>query len=116
MEKPIVWMAQTLKDLRDMPGDVQDEFGYALGVAQLGGKVDFAKSMKGNLREVTEIVSHERGDTYRAMYTVALEGRLYVLDVFKKKSKSGIGTPKADLDRILQRLKAAKQHYRENRP
>jgi phage-related protein len=99
-----------------MPDEVQDDFGYALGVAQLGGTVDFAKTMKGNLREVTEIVSNEGGDTYRAMYTVVLEGRVYVLDVFKKKSKSGIATPKVDLDRIELRLKAAKQHYRQDTP
>ena len=39
MEKEIVWMARTKKELRGLPDDVQDDFGYALGVAQLGGKL-----------------------------------------------------------------------------
>ena len=99
-----------------MPEDVQDELGYALGVAQLGGKAESANAMKGNLREVMEIISDDDGNTYRAMYTVQLKGRVYVLDAFQKKSKSGIATPKADLERILQRLKDAKQHYKENPP
>lgn len=99
-----------------MPEDVKDELGYALGVAQLGGKAQSANPMKGNLREVMEIISDDDGNTYRAMYTVQLKGRVYVLDAFQKKSKSGIATPKADLERILQRLKDAKQHYKENPP
>ncbi len=99
-----------------MPEDVKDELGYAVGVAQLGGKAQSANPMKGNLREVMEIVSDDDGNTYRAMYTVQLKGRVYVLDAFQKKSKSGISTPKADLERILQRLKDAKQHYKENPP
>jgi len=109
MEKPLVWMGQTYKELLMMPDDVQDDFGYALGVAQLGGVVSFAKPMKGNLRDVMEVVSNEEGDTYRAMYTTKLEGTVYVLDVFQKKAKSGRATPQADLDRIELRLKAARK-------
>jgi phage-related protein len=109
MEKPLVWMGQTYKELRTMPDNVQDDFGYALGVAQLGGVVAFAKPMKGNLRDVMEVVSNEEGDTYRAMYTTKLEGTVYVLDVFQKKARSGRATPQADLYRIELRLKAARK-------
>lgn len=116
MEKDLIWVGSAYKNLRSMPENVQDEFGYALGVAQLGGTVDHAKSMKGNLRDVMEIVSDEGGKTYRAMYTTVLKERVYVLDAFLKKSKSGIATPKPDLDRIRDRLKAAKRHYSENPP
>ncbi len=69
--------------------------------------------MKGNLREVMEVVSDEDGDTFRAMYTTRLEGVVYVLDVFQKKSRSGRSTPFADLKRIENRLKAAKQLHRD---
>lgn len=43
-------------------------------------------------------------------------GRVYVLDAFKKKSKSGKATPKADLDRIAERLKAAKALHKSDPP
>jgi len=33
-----------------------------------------------------------------------------VLDVFEKRSTSGIGTPKKDLDRIANRLERLKEH------
>jgi phage-related protein len=107
-------MGQTYKELLAMPENVQDDFGYALGVAQLGDTVSFARPMKGKLRDVVEVISNEEGDTYRAMYTTKLEGRVYVLDVFQKKAKSGRATPQADLDRIEVRLRAARKLHRDS--
>ena len=60
---------------------------------------------------VLEVVEDHRGDTYRAVYTVKFSGWVYVLHCFQKKSKSGIATPKLDLDLINTRLKAAKQDF-----
>lgn len=116
MMKPVVFMGQSKKAIRKMPEDVRREFGHSIRDAQLGFTPSTAKLMKGNLREVTEIVADDDGDTYRAMYTTKLEGRVYVLDAFKKKSKSGKATPKADLDRIAERLKAAKALHKSDPP
>jgi phage-related protein len=49
----------------------------------------------------------------RAIYTVRIAAAVYVLHVFRKKSKKGIATPKADIDLIKKRLKAAEDHARE---
>jgi len=54
------------------------------------------------------------GDTFRAVYTVKFKGVIYVLHVFQKKSKSGIKTPKAEIDKIKVRLKQAEQLYAES--
>ena len=54
-----------------------------------------------------EVVSDHRGDTFRSVYTVRFADRVYVLHAFQKKSKSGIVTPKADIELIKQRLKQA---------
>lgn len=116
MEKVIVFLAQTRKELRALDTGVRSEFGFALSEAQSGRTAAAAKPMKGNLRDVMEIVSDEDGDTYRAMYTTKFEDRVYVLDVFKKKSKSGKATPQADIDRIVKRLKTASEHYKEHPP
>ena len=56
---------------------------------------------------VLEVVSDHRGDTFRAVYTVRLAARVYVLHAFQKKSKTGIMTPKPEIDLIKQRLKRA---------
>ena len=52
-----------------------------------------------------------RGGTFRAVYTVRFFGVLYVLHVFQKKSKRGIETPQADIERIRARLKEAEIDY-----
>lgn len=41
------------------------------------------------------------------MYTVRFADRVFVLHAFQKKSKSGVATPKADIDLIKQRLQQA---------
>jgi phage-related protein len=96
-----------------MPEEVQDDLGYALDLAQHGFQADYAKPMKGDLRDVLEIVAdNERGDsTFRAAYTAKIGDVIYVLDAFQKKSKRGDETPKRDLDRIRDRLKQAREHY-----
>ena len=94
-----------------MPEEVRGVVGHSLRQVQHGETPESATKMKGKLREVMEIRVNEDGDTYRTMYTVVFEGLVYVLDAFKKKSKKGIATPKADIDRIEQRLKAARIHY-----
>jgi len=38
---------------------------------------------------------------------VRLAGRVYVLHAFQKKSRTGIATPKAEIELIKQRLKRA---------
>jgi phage-related protein len=46
---------------------------------------------------------------YRLTYTTKIGDRLFVLDFFQKKSKSGKATPQPDLDRIRLRLKKARE-------
>jgi phage-related protein len=53
-----------------------------------------------------------RHSASRSAFTVAYPQAVYVLHVFKKKSASGIATPKPDKDTIMARLKAAEEHYR----
>jgi phage-related protein len=82
-------------------------------VAQQGGKHPDAKPLKGFAGAgVLEIIEDHDGDTYRAVYTVRLAGRVYVLHGFQKKSKSGIATPKAEVNLIKTRLKRAEEEHR----
>jgi len=94
-----------------MPPDVVDVFGYALHLAQQGGKHVQAKSLKGfGSAGVLEVVEDDDGNTYRAVYTVRFSNAVYVLHCFQKKSHKGIATPKQDLDLVHDRLKQAQQH------
>ncbi len=110
--KPIKWVGSAKRDLDAMPEDVKDVFGHAIDLAQAGGKHLDAKVMAGfGSAGVLEVVEDFRGNTYRAVYTFKLAGWIYVLHCFQKKSKSGIKTPKEDIDLINTRLKAAKLDF-----
>lgn len=105
--KSLRWIASSLKDYRNFPEAVQDSFGFELFLAQTGQHPPSAKPLKGLGSGVIELVDDHVGDTYRAVYTARLATAVYVLHAFKKKAKSGIKTPQADIDLIKRRLKDA---------
>jgi len=87
-----------------------------LYLAQTGGKHAQAKPLHGfGSAGVLEVIEDWRSNTYRAVYTVQLEARVFVLHVFQKKSKSGIATPRPDLDLIRRHLRIAAQRAKELR-
>lgn len=110
--KPVVWIGSTKADLSAFPEEVKDAVGYALYVAQQGGKHWDAKPLKGfGGAGIVEIVEDHDGNTYRAVYTVRLAGRIYVLHAFQKRSKRGIETPKGEIDLIRLRLRRAEEEH-----
>ena len=54
-----------------------------------------AKPLKGFGPSVLEIAVRYRTDAWRVVYVTEVAGRLWVLHAFRKKSKSGVATPKA---------------------
>lgn len=112
--KDLVWIGSSLKELRDFPDDVQRTMGYALFLAQAGGKHPDAKPLRGfHGAGVLEVVDDFDGDTFRTVYTVRLEDAVYVLHAFQKKSKRGIATPKHEMDLIRARYDAAVRLHAE---
>jgi len=110
--KPLFFVASSWKDLKRLPGPVQDVFGTLLLDVQYGETPASAKALSGfGGAGVLEIVEEDAGGAYRATYTVKFPRAVYVLHVFQKKSKRGIATPKRDLDLIRSRFDLAKQHY-----
>ncbi len=108
--KPVIWIGSTRKDFRALPPDVKSHMGYALYVAQQGGKHRDAKPLKGyGGAGVVEVVKDHRGDTFRTVYTVRFSGTVYVLHVFQKKSKRGRETPRTEMDLIEHRLREAER-------
>ncbi|WP_411784113.1 type II toxin-antitoxin system RelE/ParE family toxin [Bradyrhizobium sp. UFLA01-814] len=99
-------MGSSKKDLRAFPAAVRSEIGQSLFEAQLGERLRNAKPLKG-FSGVLEIRDNFAGDTYRTVYATRLEGVLYVLHAFQKKSTSGIAAPQRHIDLIRQRLRDA---------
>lgn len=99
-----------------LPLDVRRFFGHALDFAQRGEQHDAAKVLKGfGGAGVLEVVEDDAGGTYRAVYTVRFEEAVFVLHCFQKKSKSGISTPREDINLIRDRLKVAEAYVKEIR-
>ena len=106
--KPVIWIGSSLEDLRDMPEEVQGDVGFILDRVQRGTNHQDIKPLTG-FSGVQEIrVDHDK-DTYRAVYALKLADAVYMLHVFKKKSKKGKETPKHVMDVIRTRLKIAKE-------
>lgn len=112
--KPVVWVGSSRDDLRAFPDSVQDHIGFALYVAQRGGKHASAKVLSGfGSAGIVEVVKDFRGDTFRAVYTLRYRDSVYVLHAFQKKSKTGRETPRRDIELIQQRLRQAELIARE---
>lgn len=115
--KPLIWMGNSKKDLRALPAAVVDVFGYALYLAQTGKRHGNTKVLRGfGDASVLEVIESHEGNAYRAAYTVRYAAAVIVLHVFQKKSKSGIETPKPDMELIEARLKKAAELMKVSKP
>jgi phage-related protein len=115
--KPVVWIGSSRRDLRAFPESVQDHMGYALYIAQRGGKHRGTKTLRGfGGAGVVEVVTDFRGDTFRAVYTLQYAKAVYVLHAFQKKSKTGRETSLRDIELIKQRLREAEKIAKDSEP
>ena len=114
MERPLIWMGSSRRDLRGFPAAVRRDIGQALYAAQQGETDPAAKPLKGfGGRSVLEIVADHEGDTWRAVYTIRFQEAVYVLHAFQKKLKKGIATPRTEMDLIRRRLAEAERLHGE---
>jgi phage-related protein len=106
LPKCLAWRGSSKADFMEFPREVQREMGYALFLAQMGGRhAVMAKTLKGfRGGSVIEIRENASDGAYRAVYTVRYADTVYVLHAFQKKSKKGIEMAKLDRDTIERRL------------
>lgn len=110
--RPLLWVGSSRKDYAAFPTGVQEGFGFELFLTQTGQHPPSAKVLKGMGHGVVELIGDFDGDTFLSVYTVHFETAIYVLHCFKKKSKRGIQTPKADLDLIRRRIQMAEADHK----
>ena len=107
--RPLVWLGNSLRNLRAFPAEAKKTIGDELQLIQFGGMPRNAKPFKGIASGVFEIALRHAGEAYRTVLAIQLGKKIYVLHAFQKKSKKGIATPKPDVDLIKQRYKEAKE-------
>jgi len=113
--KRIIWMGRTRSDLKEFPDRVQRAVGHDLWGVQKGEIPPSAKLLSGfGSGKVWELRENDSSGTYRAVYTVEFKEFVAVLHVFQKKSKSGMATPKYEIEIIEQRLKDARMLYQRS--
>ena len=111
--KKLTWLVDSLANLRAFPPPVQDDIGYALYRAQLGETHSRAKPLHGLGSGVMEIASSDPSGAYRAVYTVSIGDSIYVVHAFQKKSKTGVATPKAEIEAVRLRLKQLRSEVKD---
>ena len=107
--RPVIWLGNSKKNLRDFPDGAQKLLGDELQLIQFGGMPRDAKPFKGVGSGVVEIALRYASDAYRIVLALQIGRRIYVLHAFQKKSKKGIETPKRDVELIRQRYTEAKE-------
>lgn len=111
--KQLFFLGSSKDDISGFPDEVKTEIGFSLYLAQSGEMALNAVPLTGfGSAMVPEIIVNHMGDTYRSVYIVKFEYAVYVLHAFKKKSKSGIATPKHQMDLVKRRLKLADAHHK----
>lgn len=113
-EWTLFWVGSALGDLRTFPDALIDVMGYALHLAQQGGKHPDAKPMKGfRGGSVIELCVGYDGNTWRTVYTREYKDVIYVLHAFQKNSKQGIRTLQQHIRMIQRRLRLAQEHHEQ---
>ena len=111
--RSIGWIKAARKDFERFPKAVRDRVNTALTIAAEGRKADIARPMKGLGPGVMEIALRHQTNAYRAVYVTWIGRSLWVVHAFQKKSKSGIKTPRIDVDLIRERLNRLKKELRQ---
>lgn len=107
--RPITWLKGARRDFEDFPAEAQLICQRALTIVAEGRTPDLAKPLKGFGSGVFELALRYRGDAFRVVYAVQLGADVWVIHAFQKKSKTGIKTPKHELDLIDARLRRVKE-------
>jgi phage-related protein len=110
--RPISWIKAAKKEFETFPDSVKTEALRALSIAADGRKAQSVKPLKGIESGIMEIVLNHRGDAYRVIYALQIANEIWVLHAFQKKSKSGIKTPKQEIELLQERLKRLKEALR----
>ena len=99
--KPIEFLGDSLRSLREFPDDAKRDAGYQLDRVQHGLQPDDFKPMPTIGKGVEEIRVRDDTGAYRVIYTARLADAIYVLHAFQKKTQA---TSKRDIDLAKQRF------------
>lgn len=86
--KPVRFLGDSLKCLRDFPEDAKQDAGYQIDKVQRGEQPDDYKAMSSIGKGVEEIRIREDSGIYRVIYVARFAEAVYVLHAFQKKTEA----------------------------
>jgi phage-related protein len=86
--KPVRFLGDSLKCLRDFPEDAKQDAGYQIDKVQRGEQPDDYKPMSSIGKGVEEIRIREDSGIYRVIYVARFAEAIYVLHAFQKKTEA----------------------------
>ena len=104
--KPVQFLGDSLKRLREFPSDARQDAGRQLDRVQRGKQPDDFKSMPSIGKGVEEIRVWDDSGTFRVVYTARLADAVYVLHAFQKKTQT---TSRRDIDTAKARFAELKR-------
>ncbi len=107
--RKIAWIKAARTEFEDFPEGAQLDLARALTIVAEGGMPDIAKPLAGLGTGVLELALRHRGDAFRVIYALQIGADIWVVHAFQKKSKTGIETPRIEIDLIRNRLKRLKE-------
>jgi Phage-related protein len=99
--RPVQFLGDSLKCLRDFPEDARHDAGYQLDKVQRGEQPDDFKPMPVIGKGAQEIRIADESGAYRVIYVARRADAVYVLHAFQKKTQA---TPKKDIDTAKRRF------------
>jgi len=109
--KPVVWLDDSRKRVRDFPEAARQRLGFELWEVQQGNEPSDWKPMPSVGPGVREIRVHADGE-FRVLYIAKFDEAIYVLHAFEKKSRR---TPKLDIGLADARYRALVNERRMKR-
>lgn len=106
--KPIRFLGDSLKRLREFPEDVRHDAGYQLDKLQRGLQPDDFKPMPTIGKGVEEIRLWDDSGTFRVIYTARLKEMVVVLHAFQKKTQA---TSRRDVELAKHRWAQLEQEH-----
>jgi len=108
LTRKVSWMKTAKKDFLTFPAAVRENMETVLTMVAEGQHADSIKPLKGLGSGVFGITRRYQTDTYRTIYGLKVGEDIWIVHAFKKKSKSGIKTPKEEINLIKSRIKQLK--------
>jgi phage-related protein len=102
---------------RELPDEVRQATDARTTAIQNHARLprDQRGSLSGDLAGIDEVKIGHDGDAYRVYHLVEFKAAIYVLDAGMKKSPRGGKIPQQQVERLVDRKKAARKDYAANK-